>query len=102
VEIFGYAWESEAELLGQLRRFIAQPAALYLWRAPDEIIFDRSSEFKALYRPLRLEETIEAAFYENNGRPLLGVTRLVPCGTAGLNAPDPSPYCSSSAIPPTP
>ncbi len=102
VEIFGYAWQSKAELSEQLERFIAQPAALYLWRAPDEIIFDRSREFKALYRPLRLEETIEAAFYENSGRPLLGVTRLVPCGAAGINAPDPSPYCSANATPPAP
>lgn len=102
VEIFGYAWESKAELTGQLERFIAQPATLYLWRAPDEIIFDRSSEFKALYRPLRLEETIEAAFYEHSGRPLLGVTRLAPCNSPGLNPPDPSPYCATSATPPAP
>ncbi|MEW5957921.1 MAG: glycosyltransferase family 39 protein [Chloroflexota bacterium] len=83
IETFGYAWEeSGATLTGRLARFMARPETLYLWRAPDEIIFDRSPEFKALYRPLQLEETIEEAFYERSGRPLLGVTRLVPRGTA--------------------
>jgi 4-amino-4-deoxy-L-arabinose transferase-like glycosyltransferase len=82
-EIFGYAWqESDTKLTGRLVKFISQPETLYLWRAPDEIIFDRSPEFKALYRPLGLEETIEEAFYERSGRPILGVTRLVPKGTA--------------------
>lgn len=82
-EIFGYAWqESEAHLTGRLAPFIGQPQTLYLWRAPDEIIFDRSPEFKARYRPLDLEETIEEAFYERSGRPILGVTRLVPAGAA--------------------
>ncbi|MCK6630410.1 MAG: glycosyltransferase family 39 protein [Anaerolineae bacterium] len=85
-EVFGYLWESDTELTPRLQRFIAEPATLYLWRAPDEIIFDRSPQFKALYRPLNLEETIEAAFYERSGRPILGVTRLVPQGTA-TNAP---------------
>jgi len=83
IEIFGYAWEEpDANLTGRLEQFIAQPETLYLWRAPDEIIFDRSPEFKALYRPLQLEETIEAAFYERSGRPILGITRLVSLGTA--------------------
>jgi 4-amino-4-deoxy-L-arabinose transferase-like glycosyltransferase len=86
IEVFGYGWESEADLAPRLKSFIVRPAALYLWRAPDEIIFDRSPEFKALYRPLDLEETIEAAFYERSGRPILGVTRLVPQGTA-INPP---------------
>jgi hypothetical protein len=81
-ELFGYAWEPDAELTDRLKNSVAQPATLYLWRAPDEIIFDRSPEFKALYRPLNLEETIEAAFYERSGRPILGVTRLVAKGTA--------------------
>ena len=81
-EVFGYAWESDAELTARLKSLIDQPTTLYLWRAPDEIIFDRSQEFKALYRPLSLEEDIEAAFYERNGRPILGVTRLTPRGTA--------------------
>jgi len=81
-EVFGYVWESDAELTARLNSFIAQPATFYLWRAPHEIIFDRSPEFKALYRPLNLEETIEAAFYERSGRPILGVTRLVAKGTA--------------------
>lgn len=85
-EVFGYLWESDAELTPRLQKFIAEPATLYLWRAPDEVIFDRSPQFKALYRPLNREETIEAAFYERSGRPLLGITRLVPQGTA-TNAP---------------
>lgn len=92
-EVFGYVWEPDAELTPRLQRFIAQPAALYLWRAPDEIIFDRSPEFKALYRPLNLGETIEAAFYERSGRPILGVTRLVQCGTPGVNSPEPASHC---------
>jgi 4-amino-4-deoxy-L-arabinose transferase-like glycosyltransferase len=92
-EIFGYTWQPGPELNRQLERFIALPDTLYLWRSPDEIIFDRSSEFKALYRPLGLEETIEAAFYEKSGRPILGVTRLVRCGLEGINPPDPSPLC---------
>jgi hypothetical protein len=82
IEIFGYAWEPTPNLDSQLVSFIQQPSTLYLWRSPDEIIFDRSQKFKALYRPLDLEETIEAAFYERSGRPILGVTRLVPQGTA--------------------
>lgn len=82
VEVFGYGWQSDVQLTARLNSFISHPEALYLWRAPDEIIFDRSGEFKALYRPQNLEETIEAAFYERNGRPILGVTRLVITGTA--------------------
>jgi len=92
-EVFGYVWESDAELTARLNSLIAQPATFYLWRAPDEIIFDRSPEFKALYRPLDLEETIEAAFYERSGRPILGVTRLVKCGTPGIKSPEPSSHC---------
>ncbi|MFN8458729.1 MAG: glycosyltransferase family 39 protein [Anaerolineae bacterium] len=81
-EVFGYVWQPDQDLTLRLQNFIAQPETLYLWRAPDEIIFDRSPQFKALYRPLNLEETIEAAFYERSGRPILGVTRLVPKGSA--------------------
>jgi hypothetical protein len=81
-EVFGYVWQPDTDLTARLNGFMAQPQTLYLWRAPDEIIFDRSPEFKALYRPRDLEETIEAAFYERSGRPILGVTRLVPKGTA--------------------
>ncbi len=82
-ELFGYKWQSGIQLTERLNGFIAQPDTLYLWRAPDEIIFDRSAEFKAIYRPQNLEETIEEAFYEKSGRPILGVTRLVKKGTAG-------------------
>jgi hypothetical protein len=81
-EIFGYGWQSDVQLTEWLESYVARPNTLYLWRAPDEIIFDRSSDFKALYRPKDLEETIEEAFYERSGRPLLGVTRLVQKGTA--------------------
>jgi 4-amino-4-deoxy-L-arabinose transferase-like glycosyltransferase len=81
-EIFGYNWQPAANLTAQLETLINQPGALYLWRAPDEIIFDRSGQFKAVYQPLGLEENIENAFYERSGRPILGVTRLVPRGTA--------------------
>lgn len=82
VEVFGYAWQPDQTLDRRLRDFVQQPGTLYLWRTPDEVIFDRSGEFKAFYRPLDLQENIEAAFYERSGRPLLGVTRLVPQGTA--------------------
>jgi hypothetical protein len=82
VEIFGYAWNSDVQLMERMAWSITQPNALYLWRSPDEIIFDRSGQFKALYRPQNLEETIEEAFYERSGRPILGITRLVEKGTA--------------------
>jgi hypothetical protein len=93
VEIFGYAWESDAELTARLEGLIADPATLYLWRAPEEIVFDRSNEFKALYRPINLVENIEAAFYERSGRPVLGVTRLVKCGTPDIISPEPPEHC---------
>lgn len=82
VEAFGYAWETDTGFADRLAGFVSDPAALYLWRAPDEIIFDRSADFKAIYRRFDLEETIVAAFYERSGRPVLGITRLVPAGTA--------------------
>jgi hypothetical protein len=81
-EVFGYGWAADVELADRLAGFIEDERTLYLWRAPDEVIFDRSAEFKALYHPLELEENIEAAFYERSGRPVLGVTRLVEQGTA--------------------
>jgi 4-amino-4-deoxy-L-arabinose transferase-like glycosyltransferase len=93
VEVFGYAWESDVELTARLEGLIANPATLYLWRAPEEIIFDRSDAFKALYRPLNLVENIEAAFYERSGRPVLGVTRLVKCGTPDIISPEPAEHC---------
>ena len=88
VEAFGYDWETDTEFAARLERFLWDPASIYLWRAPDEIIFDRSSDFKALYEPRDLEEDIFAAFYERNGRPVLGATGLVPKGTA-VNPPQP-------------
>jgi 4-amino-4-deoxy-L-arabinose transferase-like glycosyltransferase len=89
-ELFGYAWESDAALTARLTQFIGYPDAVYLWRAPDEIVFDRSGPFKALYAARGLEEDILAAFYERSGRPVLGATRLVPAGTA-TNPPQPLP-----------
>ena len=82
IELFGYSWQSDTELTSRMHQFIDQPDTLYLWRAPDEIIFDRSNEFKDLYRAINLEENIEDAFYERSGRPLLGITRLMEQGTA--------------------
>ncbi len=82
LEIFGYGWQPAPNLTNHLADIITQTETLYLWRAPDEIIFDRSQEFKDLYRPRNLEENIEDAFYERSGRPLLGVTRLVQKGAA--------------------
>ncbi len=82
VEVFGYTWQGDAELTVRLKQFVSQPNTFYLWRSPDEIIFDRSPQFKAIYRPLNLEENIENAFYERSGRPILGITRLVEKGTA--------------------
>ncbi len=88
VEAFGYDWETDAEFAHRLESFIYNPSSIYLWRAPDEIIFDRSDNFKQLYEPLGLEEDILEAFYERSGRPVLGATRLVPEGTA-INPPQP-------------
>lgn len=88
VEAFGYEWETDADFTARLERFIDDPASIYLWRAPDEIIFDRSHDFRQLYEPRGLEEDILEAFYERSGRPLLGATRLVPAGTA-VNPPQP-------------
>ncbi|MFQ5613303.1 MAG: glycosyltransferase family 39 protein [Anaerolineae bacterium] len=82
VEAFGYAWETDEAFAVRLEGFTSAPASLYLWRAPDEIIFDRSADFKAIYRQHNLEETIVEAFYERSGRPVLGITRLVPQGSA--------------------
>jgi hypothetical protein len=81
-EVFGYEWQSDVQLTERLEWSMAQPDTFYLWRSPDEVIFDRSPEFKALYRPKSLEENIEEAFYEKSGRPILGVTRLVERGQA--------------------
>jgi hypothetical protein len=82
VETFGYDWETDADFAARLTRFVHDPASIYLWRAPDEIIFDRSADFKRLYQPLGLEEDILEAFYERSGRPVLGATRLAPKGAA--------------------
>jgi hypothetical protein len=88
VEAFGYEWETGPDFDARLEQFISDPASLYLWRSPDEIIFDRGEDFRRLYEPLGLEEDILEAFYERSGRPVLGVTRLLPSGTA-TNPPQP-------------
>jgi hypothetical protein len=82
IEAFGYDWETDADFSARLEGFISDPASIYLWRAPDEIIFDRSEDFQRLYQTRGLEEDILEAFYERSGRPVLGATRLVPEGTA--------------------
>jgi hypothetical protein len=88
VEAFGYAWETDSDFVTRLEPFIKDPASIYLWRAPDEVIFDRGDDFRQLYVPYDLEEDILEAFYERSGRPVLGATRLVPEGTA-INPPRP-------------
>lgn len=88
VEAFGYDWETDTDFTTRLERFIDEPTSLYLWRAPDEIIFDRGDDFRRLYAPRDLEEDILEAFYERSGRPVLGVTKLVPKGMA-VNPPKP-------------
>jgi 4-amino-4-deoxy-L-arabinose transferase-like glycosyltransferase len=86
VEAFGYEWDTDSSFADRLDPFIENPASIYLWRAPDEIIFDRSSDFRELYEARGLEEDILEAFYERSGRPVLGATRLVAMGKA-LNPP---------------
>jgi hypothetical protein len=88
VEAFGYAWETDSDFAARLEPFIKDPGSIYLWRAPDEVIFDRGDDFRQLYGPYNLEEDILEAFYERSGRPVLGATRLVPEGTA-INPPRP-------------
>jgi len=88
LETFGYDWETDADFVARVEQFINEPATLYLWRAPDEVIFDRGDDFRRLYEPRGLEEDILEAFYERSGRPVLGVTLLVPEGTA-VNPPIP-------------
>jgi hypothetical protein len=89
VEVFGYGWATGDHFAEIVTPYLAPEAATFLWRAPDEIIFDRSPNFKALYHPLGLEETILEAFYERSGRPILGATQLVPIGTAENKPADP-------------
>jgi 4-amino-4-deoxy-L-arabinose transferase-like glycosyltransferase len=86
IEAFGYDWEADSAFASRLDPFMDDPASIYLWRAPDEIIFDRSSDFRQLYAARGLEEDILEAFYERSGRPVLGATRLVPVGKA-INPP---------------
>jgi len=88
VEAFGYDWETDADFNSRVKKFVDEPTTLYLWRAPDEVIFDRGDDFRRLYEPHYLEEDILEAFYERSGRPVLGVTLLVPKGTA-VNPPIP-------------
>ncbi|RME49536.1 MAG: hypothetical protein D6796_04775, partial [Caldilineae bacterium] len=82
IEVFGYDWGDTTPFEQIVRAHLKPEQTLFLWRAPEETIFHRSEEFQAMYRPLKLEEDILAAFYERSGRPVLGVTVLVPQGTA--------------------
>jgi hypothetical protein len=82
LEVFGYDWGNTGQFNEIIRPHLVPKQTIFLWRAPDEIIFDRSKDFKALYHPLELEEDILEAFYERSGRPVLGATQLVPAGTA--------------------
>jgi hypothetical protein len=87
IEAFGYEWETDADFAERVGQIIEnQPTSIYLWRAPDEIIFDRGGDFRQLYEARGLEEDILEAFYERSGRPVLGATSLVPKGTA-INPP---------------
>ncbi|MEM7030998.1 MAG: glycosyltransferase family 39 protein [Chloroflexota bacterium] len=90
IEVFGYNWDTEEAFSRSLTPYLSPEQAIFLWRAPDEIVFDRSADFQALYRSQNLEETIVEAFYERSGRPVLGATMLVPVGTAE-NKPHSSP-----------
>ncbi len=83
IESFGYDWHDTRQFEEMITPHLqSQQKTIFLWRSPDEVIFDRSQNFKALYHPLELEETILEAFYERNGRPVFGATQLVPVGTA--------------------
>jgi 4-amino-4-deoxy-L-arabinose transferase-like glycosyltransferase len=88
VEAFGYEWETGDQFAERLTGFVGNPSTLYLWRAPDAVVFDRSQEFRQIYQPLNKQEDIVAAFYDRSGKPVYGVTRLVPAGTA-VNPPQP-------------
>ena len=81
IETFGYDWD-ETKQFGQIMPPYLNDQAFFLWRTPDEIVFDRSVAFQELYRPLNLEEDIREAFYERSGRPFFGVTQLVQIGEA--------------------
>jgi len=82
VEVFGYDWGDTSRFEAVVTPQLAPQTAIFLWRAPDIIIFDRSGAFKSLYRPQNLEEDILAAFYDRSGTPLYGATELVPVGNA--------------------
>ena len=82
VEVFGYDWGDVSRFDAVIGAHLQPHGAIFLWRAPDIVIFDRSPAFKSLYRPHNLEEDILAAFYDRSGKPLYGATELVPVGTA--------------------
>ncbi len=82
VEIFGYDWGDVSRFDAIITPKLVPRHTIFLWRAPDIVIFDRSAAFKTLYRPKNLEEDILAAFYDRSGKPLYGATELVPVGTA--------------------
>ncbi len=82
VEVFGYDWGDISRFDAIIGEHLQPRRAIFLWRAPDIVIFDRSPAFKSLYQPKNLEEDILAAFYDRSGKPLYGATELVPVGTA--------------------
>jgi hypothetical protein len=83
IEAFGYDWGTDADFATRLGQVIeGEASSIYLWRAPNEVIFDRGEDFRRLYEARGLEEDILEAFYERSGRPVLGATSLVPKGTA--------------------
>lgn len=82
VEVFGYDWGDVNRFDAIITPQLVPRHAIFLWRAPDIVIFDRSGAFKALYQPREMEEDILAAFYDRSGKPLYGVTMLVPVGDA--------------------
>ncbi len=82
IEVFGYDFGDTSRFERVITPQLSAQKAIFLWRSPDEVIFDRSADFQKLYRPLSLEEDILEAFYERNGRPIYGATELTAIGAA--------------------
>lgn len=82
IEVFGYDFGDTSRFEAIIKPQLSAQHAIFLWRSPDEVIFDRSADFQQMYRPLNLEEDILEAFYERNGRPIYGATELTAIGAA--------------------
>lgn len=82
IEVFGYDFGDTGRFKSVITPQLSAKQAIFLWRSPDEVIFDRSADFQKMYRPLNLEEDILEAFYERNGRPIYGATELTAIGAA--------------------